>query len=137
MLVREANEADYAYIFDTYLNTWRQSRFAGTIPNHLYFDTQRVVLEDLVARGAVLAVACPEEYPRLVQGWACYELKPAPGKEPTAVLHYLYERPGYQTNAVLLDHIPGIKPGLLTHRLPMKELREWKWIPEIARRKSL
>lgn len=132
MQVREANEADYGFIFDTYLNTWRNNPYAGAIPNHLYYDTQRVTLEDLITRGAVLAVACPAEYPRLIQGWACFEVK-----DGTTVLHYLYERPGYQTNQFLLDNIPGKQPGLLTHRLPLKELRAWKHLPEIARRKNL
>ena len=129
---RLANEADLSFIFDTYLNTWRRSPYAGTIPNHLYFDTQRVTLEDLIARGAVLEVACPEEYPRLIQGWVCWELK-----DETPVLHYAYERPGYHTHAFLIDGLPGSRPGFVTHRLNIKELRAWKHLPEIARRKSL
>ncbi len=135
MMCREINwdeEGEVNYIFDTYLNTWRKNLYAGTIANHVYYDTQRVTLEDLIGRGAKTIIACPDDHPQLIQGWACYEIK-----DGAAILHYLYERPGYEVIKFLLSNIPATQPGLLTHKLPFKELKAWKLVPEIARRKNL
>lgn len=131
-LVRAHNEDDIGYVFDTYLNTWRHSNFAGTIRNNLFYDAQRQTLEDLIARGAKILVACDDRTPGVIQGWACYELK-----EELPILHYIYERPGYRTLNLLIDAIPGKKPGFTTHRQNLRELSAWKNVPEIARRKTL
>ena len=134
MKLREASPADISFVFDTYLNDWRKSPYAGTLRNNRYFEAQRCTLEDLIARGALVVVACDDrpELEEVIQGWACYEVK-----NGECVLHYLYQRPGYTTHEFILTQIAGTKPGLLTHRLPIRELKAWKILPEIARRKYL
>lgn len=130
---------DLPFIFDSYLKSWRVSKFAGTIPNHLYFDTQRTLLEDLIARGAAIQVATPCGHDQVILGWACGEVK-----DGKCVLHYLYikdafleQHSGLRLPEVLLESLPGEKPGFLTHRLPFKVTKEWRHTPEMARRKSL
>ena len=122
-------------MFDSWLKDWRTSKWAGVIPNHMYFETQRVLIEDLLARGAKVKVAYPTGREDVILGWACSELK-----EGKCVLHYLYTKDpflGLGVSTLLLASLPGEKPGFLTHRIQGKEFREWRHAPEMARRKSL
>lgn len=139
ILVRPYKPADLSLVFDSWLNSWRTNKYAGTIPNHLYFETQRALIEGLLQRGAGVHVVHPETDPDHILGWACFEQK---GKEPEgiAVLHYLYVKDPYlqwPVEALLLDSLPGNKPGFLTHKIHFKSLRAWKHAPEMARRKAL
>lgn len=129
-LVRTVRATDLSLVFDSWLKGWRTSKYAGVIPNNLYFDTQRALIEDLIARGARIVVAHPPDNDDKILGWACGEQK-----DNLCVLHYIYTKT--DVSRVLLDALPGAKPGFITHRLPDKEFRTWKWIPELARRKAL
>lgn len=135
ILIRDRVPEDLALVMDSWLKDWRTSKWAGVIPNHLYFETQRVLIEDLIARGAIIKVAYPDGRPDVILGWACAEVK-----EGKAVLHYLYTKDpfiGLGIPGLLLAALPGTKPGFITHKLPLKETKEWRHTPEIARRKSL
>jgi hypothetical protein len=135
ILVRDRIPDDLPMVFDSWLKSWRVSKWAGTIPNHLYFETQRVLIEDLIARGAKIVVAHPEGHPDVIMGWACGELK-----EGKTVLNYAYVKDPYLGLGILerlLAALPGEQPGFITHKLPSKALREWRHAPEMCRRKSL
>lgn len=139
VLVRDRKPEDLPLVFDSYLRSWRLNKSAGTIPNHLFFEVQRTLLEDLLSRGATLKVAYPEGHEDLILGWALGEVK-----EGKCVLHYLYvkdpyleKNSGLRLPEVLLESLPGAKPGFFTHRQYLKETKEWKHTPEMARRKSL
>lgn len=135
VLTRAHRPEDLPLVFDSYLKSWRVSKFAGAIPNHLFFDVQRAALEDLLGRGASLVIAYPSGREDVILGWACAELK-----EDKTVLHYLYTKDPYIGLGIdekLLSVLPGSKPGFVTHRQNIKATREWRWTPEIARRKSL
>lgn len=135
ILTRDRTADDLAMVFDSWLKSWRVSKWAGCIPNHLYFETQRVLIEDLIARGAAIRIAYPSGRPEVILGWACGE-----EKEGKCVLHYLYVKDpfiGMGIPETLLAALPGAKPGFITHKLPLKEIKEWRHTPEIARRKSL
>ncbi len=135
VLIRPGKVEDHPLIFDSYLKSWRTNKAAGTIPNHLFFSVQRTLLEDLLARGAVLSIAYPEGHVDLILGWACAE-----EKEGKTVLHYLYVKDPYiglGLPDLLLASLPGAQPGFITHKLPLKEIKEWRHTPEMARRKSL
>jgi hypothetical protein len=135
ILTRDRTSEDLPMIFDSWLKDWRTSKWAGVIPNHLYFETQRVLIEDLFARGAQVKIAYPEGREDVILGWACAEVK-----EGKTVLHYLYTKDpfiGLGIPDLLLAALPGTKPGFVTHRLPLKETKEWRHAPEMARRKSL
>lgn len=122
-------------VFDSWLKSWRTSKFAGVIPNNLYFEVQRTLIEDLINRGAKVFIAHPTDLPDVILGWACGE-----EKEGKTVLHYLYTKDPFLGMGVadkLLASLPGAKPGFITHRLQGKEYKEWRHTPEIARRKSL
>lgn len=135
MIIRPHDAEDIGFIMDSYLNSWRTSKFAGVVPNHLYYETQRQLMEGLLARGAKLTVASPESDPRAILGWACHEVK-----DEKCVLHYLFLRDSHLAPAAaeaLFEALPGTKPGFMTHRLFHPLLRDFVHAPEIARRKSL
>lgn len=135
ILVRDRTPDDLSMVFDSWLKSWRTSKWAGVIPNHLYFATQRAAIEELLLRGAVIKVAHPSGRPDIILGWACGE-----EKEGKTVLHYLYTKDpflGLGIPALLIGALPGDKPGFVTHKLPLKELKDWRHTPEMARRKSL
>ncbi len=117
------------------MKSWRESKYAGTIPNHLYYNVQRTLIEDLIARGASLVVAHPDGRDDVILGWACGE-----EKDGAAVLHYLYVKDPFLGLGIadqLLTGLPGTKPGFITHRLSSREWKAWKHVPEMARRKQL
>lgn len=133
--VRPYKASDLSFVFDSWLNSWRANKYAGTIPNHLYFETQRALVEGLLQRGAGVHIVSPDDDPNHILGWACFEQK-----GEAAVLHYLYVKDPYlkwPVEALLLDSLPGNKPGFITHKIHFKSLRAWKHAPEMARRKAL
>ncbi len=135
--LRDSKPADLSLVFDSWMRSWRSSKWAGVIPNNLYFETMRTLIEDLITRGAKITVAAHQDDPDLILGWACYEIK-----EGRTVLHYLYIRDAYVGSSQsifdeLLAKMPGDKPGFLTFKLPHKDLKTWTHAPEIARRLAL
>lgn len=132
--IRPGCASDLPYVMDTWLNEWRTSKYAGVIPNHLYYETQRTLIEDLLGRGASVVIAQDPADGR-ISGWAVGELK-----TDTAVVHYLYVRSGSQPRGLvqsLISRLPGAKPGFVTHHLPYVELKTYRWVPELARRAHL
>jgi hypothetical protein len=80
-------------------------------------------------------VASPVGQTDVILGWACGE-----EKDGAAVAHYCYIKDpflGFGIAERLIDALPGAKPGFLTHKLSGKEWREWRHVPELARRKAL
>lgn len=133
--VRDSKAEDIPLVFDSYLKSWRLSKWAGVISNNNYFEVQRTMLEDLLARGALLKVAHPEGHADIILGWGLGEVKD--GKQ---VVHYLFIKDSYVGLAVadrILDALPGSTPGFLTHKLYFPRLKDYTHAPEIARRKSL
>lgn len=133
--VRKRKPEDIPFIFDSWMKSWRVSKHAGCIPNHLFFETQRVLIEDLFARGAWTLVAYPDSDMDTIVGWAVGEVK-----EGKTVLHYVYVKDpfiGLGVPELLVTNMPGTKPGFITHKLQNKELKEWRHVPEMARRKVL
>ncbi len=124
---------DMPLINDSWLNDWRVSRYAGIIPNNLYYDVTRTVIEELIARGARIVVA---EHRGEILGWACGEVK-----DEKKVLHYLYCKDPFIGKGVeerLISELPGAAPGWFTFALErFIEDRNWTHAPEMARRQRL
>lgn len=135
---RTARKEDVNFIFDSWLKSWRKSKYAGVIPNNLYYSTYRSTIENLVARGAELTVACPENNDDHILGWICHEKT----SDSFAVIHYLYVKDPFMKQGIdglLLDCVGGSKPGFYTFNYAQvaNVCRKdgWRWTPEIARRK--
>lgn len=129
-IVRPWHEDDVKFVYDSWLNSWRSSRYAGVVPNDLYYDTTRRAIEDLIARGAVVLVA---ELNGELLGFACGEVKD--GKK---VHHYTYVKDPFLRQGVeerLLAALPGESPGWFTFAQSrfLKD-KQWKHAPEMARR---
>lgn len=135
VLVRPVRATDLNFIFDSWMKSWRGSKWAGTTPNHLYYETQRTLIEGLISRGAKIYIAYPEDHEEVILGWTCSE-----EKDGEAVVHYLYVKDpflGLGIQERLISVLPGSKPGFVTHKLNHKELNGWRHTPEMARRKTL
>lgn len=130
---------DLDYVIGSWLDSWRVSKFAGTIPNHLYAETQRTLIEDLIARGAVIVVADTGRVLKngkpLILGFACGEVK-----DNKTVAHYVVTKDPYRGRGIedaLLEALPGSKPGYFTHYSSSSRFARWEWVPEMCRRKVL
>lgn len=88
--IREANQEDVAFIFNSWLKSYRQSLFARNITNTIYFDQHHKVLENLLKTNKVI-IACNEKDPSQMYGYICA------GKEDGIfVLHYIYVKHTYR-----------------------------------------
>jgi hypothetical protein len=111
-----ADETEYPLVFDAWANSFRKSPWAGVVPNHLWPQTSRAMINDILARGArVLVAAVPLETGRRVAGYSVSE----PDKN---VLHWLFVKqdfrlPGLQLGTQLLNETcPGNEPWTYTCR---------------------
>lgn len=135
-VIRPAEPDDIKFIMSSWKQSWRTSPWAGCIRNDEYYDVVRSTIDGLIARGAVLSVACLPNLPGRILGWACTELLP----DGVCCVHYTYTKDPYLRMGIgkaLIDAAAGTKPGLFTHRF--KQVVEacpgWRHAPEIARRK--
>lgn len=140
--IREMTEKDTSFIFDSWLKSWRTSRYSGVVRNKDYYAVYRATIEDLIGRGSVILLAVNPENTDHIYGWICYELTP----DNKTVIHYLYVKDPfhkYKIDSALLDQVPGEKPGFFTFKYPQVEEAlvrrwpgtKWSWVPEIGRRK--
>jgi len=88
-------EDEYKFVKDSWANSYRKSKWAGCIPNHMYDQVSREGIRTILDRGALVLVAVTpiagreEEFPavRRVMGYSVSE--PSRG-----VLHWLYVKRG-------------------------------------------
>lgn len=126
-------EGEAGFVYNNWLNTWRASKFAGVIPNNLYYETTRTAIDELIGRGAKVIVA---ELNGELLGFACGEVK-----DGKTVHHYTYVKDpflGHGLEEALLAQLPGVKPGWFTYASErfLKD-KQWKHAPEMARRQKL
>jgi hypothetical protein len=133
MLVRDAKREDVPLVFDSWMKSWRVSKYAGVISNNLFFSTTRANIEHLIARGATIKVACLESDPDCILGWVCFE-----HIDDNHCVHYVYVKDPYLTKGVgetLAAQLP--ESGFYSYRCSQMEdfFPKYRWVPEIARRK--
>lgn len=130
--IRPFAASDVNFVFDTWLNSWRVSKYAGVVRNCSYYTETRSLIEDLLARGMKVAVA---DAGSTLLGFVAYEVK-----DGEAVVHYLWVKSPYLNLPIadrLLDAIPARRPGMFTFHNRRLEKAGWKHVPEIARRQTL
>lgn len=135
ILTRAAKPSDLNFVYDSWMKSWRLSKWAGVIPNHLYYDTQRTLIDDLFARGMQVVIAHPSDQPDVILGYAAGEVK-----DGQTVLHYVYVKDpflGLGIDSLTVGALPGLKPGFITHKINTKYCKEWRHVPELCRRKAL
>ena len=134
MLVRDVKPDDVALVFDSWMKSWRVNRYAGCISNNAFYKVTRDNIENLVARGAKIRVACLESDVDTILGWVCYERL----VDDTFCVHYVYVKDPYLKHGVgqkLAEELPP--DGFFSYHC--SQVRDYfpnyRWVPEIARRK--
>ena len=123
-------------LLQVWADTYRKSRWAGALPNNIYWDAYSEAFRQLLNRGARVLVAASAEHPELVLGWIVYE----PTARGEVVCHYAYVKPLYRRRGLanaLLDAAGLTKDCVYTFRT--EDARFWpkaKYVPGIARRKE-
>jgi hypothetical protein len=82
--IRPANEKDVGFIFNSWLKSYKSSRFAKFLPNIVYFSSHHKLIEKLIAKNTV-SVACNIADENQIYGYVCAE-----EVEGALVVHYVY-----------------------------------------------
>lgn len=135
-----AADCDEPFWRANWIRTFRVSRWAGTIPNHLVQPVMRVAIDGLMKRGMKVVVAHLEDDDTALMGFVAYE-DAKPGDVP--VVHYVFTKGLYRGNGVARDLLAAsVGPRFrYTHRTEMAEYfrrpnYHAEFAPEIARRKD-
>lgn len=88
--IRELRPADMALVLETWVGTFRTSKYAGVIPNNEYKRITSECIRQLVARGSRGFVATDTDNPASVLGYVIAERTRL--DEP--VIHYCWVREG-------------------------------------------
>jgi hypothetical protein len=70
--IRELRPEDESFIYSTWLKSFKNSKYTGPIPNHLYWPFYSEVIKYLLGRCKTL-VACNPENEKQVFGYIVYE----------------------------------------------------------------
>jgi ribosomal protein S18 acetylase RimI-like enzyme len=118
--LRPLIEDDLAFIFNSWLKSYRFSHFAEKITNTIYFSDQHKLIEKLIGSSNVV-VACNEEDPSQVYGYIV-------GGEVDGIslLHFIYVKHTFRNMGVgktLLDAMghDKDKAGVYTHHTRMAD----------------
>lgn len=73
LVYRECSpELDHAYIFKTWLCTYRHSPMVRKVPNDTYYDAHRAIIDRLLKKSVTLIAANPEDESH-IYGFICYQ----------------------------------------------------------------
>jgi GNAT superfamily N-acetyltransferase len=113
MRIRRATEADEAFICDSWLRSFRDSWFAGPIPNDLYYDLYRKIINERVRarKNAQTLVAVAPDDDSVILGFACVE--------PPSIVHYVYVKDVFRRHGVasaLVKYANIVEPVQYTFR---------------------
>ncbi len=136
---REWRDEDRAFVMDSWLRSYRSSKWAGITPNHLYFDVTRVCINQLLDRGAKILIAHAPTSEDAIIGFLCYEQL----KNGEVAVHYCYVKDPYRRAGVASRLIARVytdheKPLYYTFRTDFAKYFKGirlGFAPEIARRK--
>lgn len=116
VIIRAANEDDYAFIMDSWLNSHAESRiFSPIIQRELYFKLHRPLVEAILHRPTTLShIAANGEDPSLIYGYAIFEKL-----KDLNIFHYIYVKRafnGFGISNILLKSAPfPIEGAFITH----------------------
>ncbi len=102
VLFREPRASDVPFILDSWIRSFRESPWAGVIPNNQFYSVTRDAIEGLLARGAKLTVACSRVDEDQILGWTCLETV----RDGTAC-HFTYTKDPFRKR--------GLATGLITN----------------------
>jgi len=119
------------------MKSFRESPYAGLIPNHIYRTVYETCIDDLLSRGAKIDVLCSAADPDYIVGYVCHEHNPEKFKGKH-VLHYVFIREKFRMVGLAKMLLAELGEALYTFRVPGgfdKKIQSWgyKHAPYIAR----
>ena len=117
--IRPGTADDASFIFSSWLKSYRQSYFARTISNTIYFDQHHAVLRRLIKRCST-DIACNPEDPSQIYGYIVHE-----SVTGIPVVHYVYVKQTFRNMGIgkaLLEKAKTFEEaGVYTHHTKMAE----------------
>ncbi len=136
--VRPATPEELPAIFEAWAGTFRKSRAAGCVPNHLFNEVTFAAITQLLTRGMQVRVLTARSHPSVVLAWVAYE----PDKRSAqTIVHYLFTKDSMRRRGLakaLMTAIGVGKTFIYTHQTSFsKYFRGGYHNPGVARRKDL
>jgi GNAT superfamily N-acetyltransferase len=138
--LRDIQPGDVRFVLDSWAKSFRASPWAGVIPNHLYYDVFHESVEQLLARGTKIQIACAKHDPSRILGWVATE-KVRDGQ----AVHFIYVKDPFRRRGLashLLEQTVGTqdREGRYFYTYRTRDSgylfgTDWTFAPEIARRK--
>lgn len=118
--IRPALESDVAFIFRSWLKSYKNSWFAKNIENTIYYSEHHKVLERLMSEKTVL-IACNSDDTDQIYGFMCCEKT-----EGINVIHFIYVKHVFRNMGIAkrLLEVQGHDPktaGVYTHHTRIAE----------------
>lgn len=95
ILIRDAEESDVSFIFNSWLRSFRNGALCTHVANSVYFTEHHKILEKLLTRSNVI-VACDPADASNVYGWLCFE-----HVQGVFVVHYAYVKQTFRNLGIL------------------------------------
>jgi GNAT superfamily N-acetyltransferase len=110
------NEGERNFIIDTWLKSFKDSHFAGPLPDNMYWKVYSEVLNRLLDKeGVSVLVACSSEDSNVIYGYIAIELFDIP------VCHYLYVKYIYRGMGIARALFGKAVEGKFAYTFPTKE----------------
>lgn len=136
--IRPATPEELPSVYESWAGTWKRSRSAGCIPNHLFNEVTFTAITQLLQRGMKVAVLEAKSHPGVVLAWIAYERDT---RSPQVIVHYLFTKDGFRQRGLsktLLSHVGAGSKFIYTHQTGFaKYWPDAYHNPGIARRKAL
>lgn len=134
VVFRPLEPGDVNFILDSWLKSYRDSDWAGVVPNHLYYQTMHESVEGLLARGAKIEVACARHDSTKILGWICSEIVKGGWCMHAVYVKDPYRRLGLAKELITRNETQGRR--FYTFRTKCSGyFAGLEYAPEIARRK--
>jgi len=136
--IRPPTLADERYIRQTWVSSYRNSPWAGTIPNNLFDSVCAETYQQLILRGMRLLVCSNPANPEQLLGWIAFEAAP----NGDVCVHHAFTKPlfrqlGINSHLLAAAGVTSGAPFFYSHRTQSSRfLRGGKYRPEIARRRD-
>jgi len=115
LTLRALDPSDLAFIFNSWLKSYRDSSFGKSISNPMYFRQHHHVIDKLIGRTEII-LAVNQDDPKQIYGYVCMERR-----GPIPILHYLYVKQPYRKLGIarqLFALLPD-DPFIYTHESPV------------------
>jgi hypothetical protein len=137
-LLRPATPVELPSVYESWAGTWRRSRSAGCIPNHLFNEVTFTAITQLLQRGMRVSVLTAKAAPSVVLGWIAYERDT---RSDQVIVHYMFIKDGFRQRGyaqLMLDEVGAGRKFIYTHQTPFAKYWPAAYHnPGICRRKAL